>query len=101
MGIILLNTNIPVVDLNTARTGSVDLRKIWLGRLANVDFFFCLFNLGESEPVLLSLSGKSRRDKFIVVSLKYCISLHKNFSIVFTTKNQQPNQYSLSSSSTS
>ena len=29
MGIILLNTNIPVVDLNTARTGSVDSRKIW------------------------------------------------------------------------
>ena len=29
MGIILLKTNIPAVDLNTARTGSVDSRKIW------------------------------------------------------------------------
>ena len=33
MGIILLNTNIPAVDLNTARTGSVDSRKIWAGLL--------------------------------------------------------------------
>ena len=33
MGIILLNTIIPAVDLNTARTGSVDSRKIWAGLL--------------------------------------------------------------------